>query len=99
MNIFYGIKTVNSKKTQTLILSILLIIANLSTGCATGAGSNRNNYFKTDVTQHLPVSIKASEESRNIVSSPTLKSDSEDFIGALLLGGIVGAYFSTNSTA
>ncbi|TAN42150.1 MAG: hypothetical protein EPN25_03785 [Nitrospirae bacterium] len=99
MNIIYVIKTLNTKKTRAFLLSVLLILLTLSTGCATGSGANRNNYFKTDLTQPLPFSIKASDDSRGIVASPSLNSDSENFIGSLLLGGVVGAYLSTNSAA
>jgi len=99
MSIFYVIKTLKTKKTRAFILSVLLVLSTLSTGCATGSGANRTNYFKTDLTQPLPFSIKASDESRGLVATPSLKSDSENFIGGLLLGGIVGAYLSTNSAA
>ncbi len=80
-------------------LSMLLIIVVFLTGCASGTGANLNNYFKTDIATPLVTSIRTDQASKPIILGPTLKSDSDNFIASLALGGIVGAYFSTNSAA
>lgn len=92
-----SIYTRTTKRIRYINLSFLLIIAALLGGCASGAGTNNNKYFNNALIIPRVVSIQVSEDASSIITGPTLEGNADNFIASLALGGIAGAYFSTNT--